>query len=372
MVFNNNICTGMMKIELKYTHETEKQWTYDIAGQLADLTSCRMNINRNSVEIPPELGNCTMKCFILEEGFRLFFLEGCWNQHAEFVREIGKEADSGIYTLTFNLGYTPSIGGDSSMMAPLRVEDTSGMCFSSLSLDPGLEVFKHKRTTVLKIAMSRKFILKQCHGSEFPHHHSLVQSFLKKKPVSLYYPLTGKLYGVLNNIIHNMNIVALLQRAYFKGCVLELLALSVNRIILRRSRPGGTGRRERKRVDSDLTELNRLLAAKDHLIRGSENVVPTIMELSRKAGMSATKFKKMFKQVFNMPPYEYYQYTRMEKAKELLEEEHYSVSEVGYRVGFTSLGHFTAAFKKHFGRKPSDYLREIKGIRLSSGSDILK
>nr|WP_307835674.1 AraC family transcriptional regulator [Elizabethkingia sp. ASV34] len=82
---------------------------------------------------------------------------------------------------------------------------------------------------------------------------------------------------------------------------------------------------------------------------------PIIIELSVLAGMSPTKLKRLFSQIFGNSIFSYYQDLRMKEAAILLKENKYSVSEVGYRLGFTNLGHFSRIFKQHIGMSPKKY-----------------
>lgn len=87
---------------------------------------------------------------------------------------------------------------------------------------------------------------------------------------------------------------------------------------------------------------------------------PTIREMSRQFAMSESKLKKVFKAVFSLPPYEYYQKYRMQKARQLLLTGNHSIKDVGYTLGYSNLSNFTLAFKKEFGKLPSEVLREGK------------
>ncbi|EHQ25303.1 helix-turn-helix domain-containing protein [Mucilaginibacter paludis] len=82
---------------------------------------------------------------------------------------------------------------------------------------------------------------------------------------------------------------------------------------------------------------------------------PVIKELAASAGMSPTKLKRLFKQVFGNSIFNYYQDLRMKEAALLLKEDKLSVSDVGYRLGFTNLSHFSRVFKDHTGMKPKQY-----------------
>ena len=80
-----------------------------------------------------------------------------------------------------------------------------------------------------------------------------------------------------------------------------------------------------------------------------------INELTRFSGMSATKLRASFKEVYGMSIYNLFQEHRLEKARELLAEGGKSVSEVAYMLGYTHLGHFTGAFKQKFQCLPKDF-----------------
>lgn len=82
---------------------------------------------------------------------------------------------------------------------------------------------------------------------------------------------------------------------------------------------------------------------------------PRLDELSKTAAMSETKMKQLFKQVFGDTIYNYYQKARMEEASFLLKQAGYSVSEVGYQLGFSNLSHFSRLFQKHHGLTPKKY-----------------
>jgi hydrogenase maturation factor len=48
---------------------------------------------------------------------------------------------------------------------------------------------------------------------------------------------------------------------------------------------------------------------------------------------------------------------RIDRAKELLRESEYTVTQICHRVGFNSLSHFTTTFRQHTGFSPSAYRR---------------
>jgi len=101
-------------------------------------------------------------------------------------------------------------------------------------------------------------------------------------------------------------------------------------------------------------DIQIIFKVKDRLLEKLDER-PLIKELSTFAGMSPTKLKRLFRQVFGDSMLSYFQHFRMEEAARLLREDKPSVSEVGYQLGFTNLSHFSRMFKDHVGMNPKDY-----------------
>jgi AraC-like DNA-binding protein len=82
----------------------------------------------------------------------------------------------------------------------------------------------------------------------------------------------------------------------------------------------------------------------------------TIKELSRKAAINECYLKKGFKEMYGSTIFDFFQSQRMEHAKYLLYEKGLTVTEVSDSLGYSSISHFSTAFKKHTGIKPCELL----------------
>jgi AraC-like DNA-binding protein len=87
-------------------------------------------------------------------------------------------------------------------------------------------------------------------------------------------------------------------------------------------------------------------------------LTPQLPQLAKLAGMSLTKMKLLFRQVFGDSIYNYYQAAKMNEAANLLKD--LSVSETGYKLGFTNLSHFARLFNKHYEIKPKRFKDSLK------------
>ncbi|WP_293789337.1 AraC family transcriptional regulator [uncultured Pedobacter sp.] len=112
-------------------------------------------------------------------------------------------------------------------------------------------------------------------------------------------------------------------------------------------------------------EIQAVYNVRDRIVSSLSNF-NTIAELKQIAGMNEFKLRKIFKQVFGMGVYDYYQHLRMKEAARLLREEKLSVSEAGYEMGFENLGHFTRVFEKHIGKKPKKYVQNLQKTNIKT------
>ena len=83
--------------------------------------------------------------------------------------------------------------------------------------------------------------------------------------------------------------------------------------------------------------------------------VPSIVELGSMVGMSPSKLQRYFRLVTGISITEFAMAERMEWAKRLLASRRYTVSEVGYTVGYTNLSHFSEIFRRYYQLNPKQF-----------------
>lgn len=101
-------------------------------------------------------------------------------------------------------------------------------------------------------------------------------------------------------------------------------------------------------------DVNRLFLVRA-MVLSDLSKPPVIATLASSASMSESKLMKLFKQVFGDTIYDYFQKYRMEQAAFFLKQNNISVSEVGYKLGFTNLSHFGRLFERYYGLPPKKY-----------------
>ena len=103
-------------------------------------------------------------------------------------------------------------------------------------------------------------------------------------------------------------------------------------------------------------ERNKLFEAKQILEQNLQDP-PSLSELSRRIGLNNFKLKKNFKELFGVPVFKYLQNERLKRAHQLLRQEHLTVQEAAWDVGYDSVSSFSNAFAKKFGYRPSEVSR---------------
>lgn len=100
-----------------------------------------------------------------------------------------------------------------------------------------------------------------------------------------------------------------------------------------------------------------------HVIEARYQEDLSLAAVAREVGMSAFYFCKKFKQATSMNFTHYVSRVRVEKAKSLLLNLNYRVSEVAFEVGFQSLTHFNRIFKSIAGQSPTEFRRHLPGLK---------
>lgn len=95
----------------------------------------------------------------------------------------------------------------------------------------------------------------------------------------------------------------------------------------------------------------------EHILSSRLEGFPSLESLAQEVFMSTSKLKNLFKQVYGHTLYDYYNKSRLQRAKDLLITGQCSIKQAGSEIGFSNLSHFAKAFKKEFGILPRDLVK---------------
>ena len=106
----------------------------------------------------------------------------------------------------------------------------------------------------------------------------------------------------------------------------------------------------------DRLMLERTRQAHDYLVAHQDSRI-TLAELAAKFHLSQSSLKLCFKALYGVPVAGYLRTVRMDTATRLLQESDLPVAEIAHRVGYEDPSRFSAAFRRHTGRRPTELRR---------------
>ena len=160
--------------------------------------------------------------------------------------------------------------------------------------------------------------------------------------------VTPQMQTIIQQIWHHPYQGAI-ARMYLEGKVLELLALQLDQLITNYDGQATSIKFKQK-------EIEQIYNARKILLQDLDNP-PSIKTLAQTVGMGDRQLQQGFKKIYGTTVFNYLHNYRLEQAQLMLREGDLSVATVANNIGYTHLGHFSAAFKRKFGITPRDCLR---------------
>ncbi len=140
------------------------------------------------------------------------------------------------------------------------------------------------------------------------------------------------------------------HRAYIEAKVIELICLSLRAVMVRDN--------INARNTYSQHELNSLEKIQNQL-RQQYYAPPPLANLAASAGMSESKLKRCFKDLFGVSTSELVLHLRMRRAKELLAVRDSNINQIADELGYSHACNFTTAFKRRYGLTPKAYQKQL-------------
>jgi len=88
-----------------------------------------------------------------------------------------------------------------------------------------------------------------------------------------------------------------------------------------------------------------------------------VEDMAKRVSMSVSGFAHLFKEATGSAPYQYLKRLRLDRARALLVEENLAVGDACGAVGYGSVSHFVAEFRRHYGETPRAYAARLRRLR---------
>ena len=278
--------------------------------------------------LPPNVGTGYIRLLAPEPGLKLT-IHHCTLAREFTLKRVANEQQPETLLVSFHTF------GQGPKGMPLRLS-TAQLASSSFGFTTTLPA--DTAISIVAMAIDNKLLARW-----LPESEGLLPAFLSAgRPVVLDALLTAELQTVLSQVAEARP-AHQLDAFFYKIKAQELLYWLLRELATRDSAPA------RRLHPADVERIYQVRTA----LLASLSTPPSLAGLAQAAGLSETKLKQLFRQVFGASPYTYYQTARMEEARQQLL--HGSVAEVGYQLGFTNLSHFARLFEKHHGLTPKKY-----------------
>jgi AraC-like DNA-binding protein len=192
------------------------------------------------------------------------------------------------------------------------------------------------------------FLNQFTHNIKLSNRKDEVLAFKHPSSFTKIFPVCNRKRNVLDSLL-NHSYSGSLENIFVNAKIHELLLYSLECLVDEKEEGFSC-----KFLANDL-DREKILNAREVLLKHIGDPI-TIKELSRKVAINECYLKKGFKEIFGTTIFDFYQQQRMEHAKYLLYEKGLSVTDVSAILGYSSISHFSTAFKKHTGLKPCELL----------------
>ena len=292
------------------------------------------------VHLPKQYGDGFLRNMSLPGGLRVNHYHLNLRQPIKMHSFVPKDADT--YLLSINLPDYSAMEGKEEVLLDAENNMPRGAFFYS----PGIEAYSNTPLNtpfdLVTITFPKTFL--QHYIGEHPETDGFTKFINNSPKFCVFEDLDAGLETMLKETILGDEPTAL-AKLEMHTILLQFLLGVFRKIGLRREGSAGL----------HPVDLQKLFMISGILKSHLHGTPPSIDHLAREAGMSASKLKRGFKQVFGIPPYQYYLKAKMAEAKVLLQIRHYAISEVGHILGYSNLSKFSQAFKKEFGMTPRQY-----------------
>jgi AraC-like DNA-binding protein len=314
----------VLTIEYNHTHYDELLKHY--------AKHLKSKYKNGELHLNPLFGSGFMKLLALPNGLQAIQTHYQANVEMLFKR---KKTEADFYTLRFDEA------GDEVSKDSKSAVFLNSTRFDWLSFNP-----KNAKAKGISILFSKEWV-ENFLGAE--DAQVLIKKFLSLKTSSFNYePMDAEYKKLVADIFE-----ATSTSAFEKLIVQNRIMLLLERFFTRIHQKMYNLHFEVKISQHDIDSLKEV---EKRLVKDFSIEAPSIAKMAKVAAMSPTKLKNVFKEIYGLPLYQYFQKHRMNKAKAMLLSRKYTVKQVGIEVGYTNLSNFAKAFKKSFDQLPSDLL----------------
>jgi AraC-like DNA-binding protein len=109
---------------------------------------------------------------------------------------------------------------------------------------------------------------------------------------------------------------------------------------------------ENEKLKTRSLEIKKIIEIQEKILTELHKSLPTVKDMAGMAGMSVSKFKILFNDIYKESPHQHILEKKLLYAKDLLQSGNYSIAQVSDKVGFNHPSGFTRLFKNRYKHPP--------------------
>lgn len=181
----------------------------------------------------------------------------------------------------------------------------------------------------------------ECRCVHFICNDSQIVGILKQLPKVFEVSKADEAESLFKKLSEGEKIGKSTKKMYMQGCLLELISILTSE--------------KNKSYDGKYKIYASSVAKACDFMKKNYSLAIKLSDVAKSVHLSPTFFHKVFKDIKNITPHDYLTSLRIKKAKEMLSESDFSLSEIAYLCGFESQSYFNYVFKAKTLQTPKSY-----------------
>ena len=302
-------------------------------------------VEGNKFTLSPHIGQGNGIFFVIEEGLSFFIYDLQLHTSSTLHRKGVNKLE--YFPIICWFSYEKIEQETSSEKKLISKDSPYGIFLASPKIDFSYLIPAKSRIIVLVVTITPDWLRRNLTDKINSNLLNLVES---NKPFAIYEEISFNMGQYLEKL-QKLELEDMVAQINLRSYVLNFLALYISAV----------EKRPNNKLASNINhhDVEKLFGVREILIT-DYSTHHEIKTLAANAAMSERKLQKLFKDVFGITIYQFALKVKIEEAKRMIETKQFTISEVGYKIGYTNLSHFTAAFKKQVGINPKQYLLNLR------------
>lgn len=322
-------------IEINHRYSLSAEWLKELAEQFGVEL-----INQKLLVAPKELANGGFFFTTITPGLSVVLLDITFKKSIHLRR---LKSDNNLFIIHYDFSDEMNLIYIDGVKHKIGYKANLGLGVFDNAIENVFQPVIGERVFAMRLMVSKELLSTSIANSDL--ESTAKRKIKSDKNTLFFYDHIDSKSKLIMYAIKNKSFMDPAFEIYLKGVSLRLLAKFIDRY-------SNLAPMLHHISDKEVEALN---LAKEYLLNHLFGVFPGVIFLAEIAGMSVTKFKFLFKNMFVSTPKNFFLREKMILANELLKSENFAkISDVARELSYSKASLFTVVYFQQFGRKPSE------------------